>query len=245
MKSYALLMFAVFALTSKAFAQHADVRPYVEENQIRTAGFVDSTSTLLPNLRVYGYDFGEDPGQPYFAQDPGFNAGAGSGLPSESQLLFNVVGAESLGLPANLSYWNGVGAVAFVATPADETLTLNFGSQNRTADDSTGLVAGFSLQTVGASGTIHRHLNAFLNGAGGIPSAGIYLLSLELESTDPTIAKSLPFFLLYNNALSEDAHDLAIEWVERNLVVPEASLSLLSITCGGWSLGALRRRKKV
>ena len=196
----------------------------MENGQIQTAGFVDSTSTVLPNLRVFGYDFGEDPGQPYFAQDPGFNASADSGLPSGSQLLFNIVGAGGLGLPANLSYWNGVGDVAFAVTPADESLTLNFGSQNRVADDSTAFVAGFSLQTVGASGTIHRHLNAFLNGVSGNPTAGIYLLSLELESSDPSIVKSLPFFVLYNNGLSEDAHDLAIEWVERNVVVPEPIL---------------------
>ena len=244
MKAPALMMFVFLTLATTTFAQHADVRPYVENGRILTAGFVDSTSTVLPNLRVFGYDFGEDPGQPYFAQDPGFNASADSGLSSGSQLLFNIVGAGSLGLPANLTYWNGVGDVAFTATPTDESLTLNFGSQNRVAHNSTGHVAGFSLQTVGASGTIHRHLNAFLNGAGGNPSAGIYLLSLELESTDPTIEKSLPFFLLYNNALSEDDHDLAIEWVERNLVVPEPVCLLpVGIACCAATLW-LRRRPR-
>jgi hypothetical protein len=230
MKAPALMMLVVVTLGTTTFAQHADVRPYVENGRILTAGFVDSTSTVLPNLRVFGYDFGEDPGQPYFAQDPGFNSSADSGLPSGSQLLFNIVSAGSLGLPANLTYWNGVGDVAFSATPADESLALNLGSQNRVANDSTSFVAGFSLQTVGATGTIHRHLNAFLNG--GTPTAGIYLLSLEFESSDRSIVKSLPFFLLYNNGLGEDAHDQAIEWVQQNLVVPEpVSLLPVGIAC--------------
>jgi hypothetical protein len=234
MKSYALVMTFLFGLVlpAAALAQHADVRPFVEGNRIHTAGYVDESSTVLPGMRVFGYDFGEDPDQPYFTQDPGFNASAGSGLPAGSQLLFNITGAASLGLPANLSYWDGAGGVAFNATPSGESLTLNFGIQNRVVDDSTAFVSGFSLQTVGATGTIHRHLSAFLNGGSGDPKAGIYLLSLELQSSDSSIATSQPFFLVYNNGLSEQTHDAAIAWVERNLLVPEpGTLLLVSVAC--------------
>jgi hypothetical protein len=237
--------FAIIPLiiASTTNAQHADVRPHVVDGQIQTAGFEDSSSTELLGLRVFGYDFGEDPAEPFFTQDPGFNAAAGSGLPGGSQLLFNIVGSSSLGLPANLSYWDGNGGVAFTAAPAGESLTLSFGSQNRVADAGTGFVAGFSLQTVAASGVVHRHLNAFLAGAGGDPSAGIYLLPLELESSDTSIQKSLPFLVLYNNGLDEDAHDAAIEWVQENLVVPEAS-SLMLAVIGSFASCATRRRKR-
>jgi hypothetical protein len=217
-----------FVVPSNARAEHADVRPRVENGRIVTSGYIDATSTELPDVRVFGYDFGEDPDQPFFTPDPGFNAAAGSGLPSGSQLLFNIVSADDLGLPANLSYWNGSGDVDFVV-PTDETLTLNFGAQSRIADNSTNFVAGFNLQTVPDSGAVHRHLNAFLNGGGDDPAPGIYLVSLELQSSDANVQTSLPFFVVYNNGLSEDAHDLAITWVEENLVpIPEPSTFVLA-----------------
>ena len=207
--------------------------------------FVDATSTLLPYMRVFGYDFGEDPGDPFFTQDPGFNAASGSGLPAGSQLLFNIVGAAGLGLPANLSFWDGTGAVSFSQTPADETLTLAFGSQNRIVDDSTSFVSGFSLQTVTATGSIHRHLNATLNGVGGDPTSGIYLLPLELQSSDASLVKSLPFFVVYNNGLDEAVHDLAIDWVKDNLVaVPEPSSFLLLATVASGA-GLMTRRRQL
>ena len=243
MKNRRLASAALIAFfTTSALAQHSDVRPYVEDGKIHTAGFVDATSTELPDVRVFGYDFGEDPEQPYFTQDPGFNAATGSGLPAASQLLFNIVGGGGLGLPANLSYWDGIGAVEFSVTPAGETLTLNFGSQNRIADDATDFVAGFNLQTVSTGGAIHRHLNAFLNGSGGDPTAGIYLLPVELQSGDASIEKSLPFYLLYNNGLDEEAHDVAIDWVERNLVVPEPSTLLATGIASVIGCLSMRRR---
>lgn len=244
MKILVLALSACLSFVSvTALAQHADIRPYVDGGQIQTAGFDDATSSVLPAMRVFGYDFGEDPAQPFFTQDPGFNAAAGSGLSAGSQLLFNILGASSLGLPANLSYWNGTGNVQFGAAPANETLTLNFGSQSRVADSSSAFVSGFSLQTVTASGAIHRHLNAFLNGAGGDPTAGIYLVPLELQSSDPTVQKSLPFYVVYNNGMSEDVHDRAIDWVQDNLVVPEPiSLALSWMACVV-GVFTLRRRR--
>jgi hypothetical protein len=39
-----------------------------------TDGFVDTTGTLVPNVRVFAYAFGEDPLIPFEIDDPGFNA---------------------------------------------------------------------------------------------------------------------------------------------------------------------------
>jgi hypothetical protein len=110
------------------------------------------------------------------------------------------------------------------------------------ADLTNGFIAGFNLQTITGSGTIHRHLNALLGGSAGDPTPGIYLLSLELQSSDLSLQKSLPFFLVYNNGLDEGIHDVAIEWVENNLAVPEAStIVLAALACAGsWIAG--RRR---
>lgn len=243
MRIFVIVWSLIVILASSALAQHADVRPYVENGQIKTGGFNDATSDFAPGLRAFGYDFGEDPSQPYFTQDPGFNAASSSGLPSASQLIFNIVGSATLGLPANLSYWNGVGPVTFATTPAAETLTLNFGSQNVLVDNSTSSVAGFSLQTVTASGAVHRHLNAFLN-APTDPTPGIYLLPLELQSSDLSLATSTPFFIVYNNGMSETVHDAAISWVQDNLVVPEPNAGLhfliFASVCG---ICRTRRRK--
>lgn len=219
----------ITCFAASAVAQHADIRPYVQDNQLHTAGFVDATSSILPNSRVFGYDFREDPLDPFFIQDPGFNASATSGIPGGSQLLFNIVGAASLGLPSNLSYWDGTGQVVFGAVPNGETLTLKFGSQSRLADNSTATVAGFSIQTATASGSIHRHLESILSAASGDPAAGIYLLALDLLSSDTAIQKSDPFFIAYNNGLDEEVHDAAIDWVQENLVVPEPSTIVLMV----------------
>jgi hypothetical protein len=215
-------------------AQHSDIEPAVENGRIVTNG------------RVFGYDFGEIVGDPYFSTDPGFSAGMGA-LPAGSQLRFNIVDGTSLGLSGNLRYWNGVGDVSFGAMPSGETLRLALGAQSRTASAATGEVAGFSLGTVGGSGSLHVHLNSFLQGADGNadpsdgfpPAEGIYLVGLELVSSDAGLADSLPFFVVYNNGLSEAAHDRALEYVSG---VPEPSVT--------WVIGSLamlrllRRRRR-
>ena len=104
---------AIVAIASAASAQHADIRPYVASGQIVTGAHDDSTGEDIAVVRAYGYDFGEDPADPYFIGDPGINAEAGSGLTPGSQLRFNVLGS--------LEYWNGTTASpSFAATLADE-----------------------------------------------------------------------------------------------------------------------------
>lgn len=229
---------ALLSTASLALA-HSDVRPYVVAGQIVTGGHDDALGVDVPEMRVFGYDFGEDPSDPFFAQDPGFNAGAGSGLPAGSQLRFNVL--------SSLLYWDGSGSVAFTA-PGAESLALSFGANTRTLTGGSGAQSGFSLQTVNADGSVHRHLNAFLNGADGnaVPASvdgveaadGIYAFALELASSDSSIAASAPFYVVFNSGLDEDAHDEAIDYVANTLVPEPASAVLLA------GFGALRRRRR-
>jgi hypothetical protein len=219
--------------------QHADISPRVESGRIVTDGFDDATSSVLPGLRVFGYDFQEDPLDPYFAGDPGFNATAGSGLPEGQNLVFNVLSGPAVsGTPGNLGYWNGTGDVSLGAVPNGETLRLNFGAQNRVVDASTAEVAGFSLGTIGAGGTLHRHLNSFLERAGGAnPADGIYVFAMEL--TAQGVGDSAPFWIVFNNGLSEGQHDAAIEYVEANLVPEPGVLGALLML----GVMGVRRRK--
>jgi len=222
-----------------ATAQHADIRPDVENGRIVTSGFVDATSETLPDLRVFGYDFQEDPLDPYFAADPGINASS-SALPVGSQLSFNILDGMAFGLPGNLSYWNGAGSVNFGTVPSGESLRLNFGAQSRTAGSAGGEIGGFAISAIGLSGSIHRHLNSFLEGADGnstpgdgvVAANGIYLLPIELSSSETSIADSLPLFLVYNNGLTEAVHDQTIDWVEQNLV-PEPPANALAFVALG------------
>lgn len=233
MRSFLLQLALVLAIGVSprlAQGQHLDVSPTVENGRIVTNGYDDATSTLLPGVRVFGYDFQEDPLDPFFAADPGFNSSAGSGLPASSQLRFNILSGGALGLPGNLTYWDGVGSVSFGAVPAGEALVLNLGAQNRTVDSDLGLVAGFSLGTVAGDGSIHRHLNSFLLGPGGSdPTNGIYLFALELTSSNPSVTASAPFFVVFNNGLDEAVHDAALDHVQA-AIVPEPGSCMLTGT---------------
>jgi hypothetical protein len=228
-----------FLFPLAAAGQHADVKPNVEGGRVVTDGYIDDTAETLPDLRVFGFDFQEDPLDPYVIGDPGFNTVGPSSFPPGSQLSFNVPAAAVFGLPSNLTYWNGTGAVSFGAVPSGETLRLNRGTQDRTIGGGAGAIGGFSLATAGANGALHEHISSFLQasdgnvnpGDGVVAADGIYLVPLELTSSDPLIAASRPLFLVYNNGLDEDTHDMAIEWVETNLVpIPEPSSLFLCFT---------------
>ncbi|HWP40013.1 MAG TPA: hypothetical protein VNL70_03735 [Tepidisphaeraceae bacterium] len=232
----ATLSLALLIVVPPAMA-HYDIRPRVEDGRIVTDGFDDATASIELHLRVFGYDFGENADDPFFAQDPGFNAPVGSGLPAGSQLRFNLLGP--------LQHWSGDGAVWFDNVMTGQTLDLNFGTSTRTITGSSAFQSGFAIQTVGAGGTIHRHLNAFLKGPDGntVPAgpgswgpgdgveapAGAYLFSLELLlDPDNGIAGSEPIYIVFNHGLSEAAHDAAIEWVQ-NVLVPEPAMSAVVV----------------
>ena len=238
----------LMAAAPAASAQHSDVDVRVEGGRLVTGAHDDATGEEVPYQRVFGYDFGEDPLDPFFAGDPGFGAEAGSGLPAGSLLSFSIPSASSSGVPSNLSYWGGAGPVTFAAVPSGETLRFNLGSQNALAGGGTGEVAGFNIATVGDGGTLHRHLNALLNGAdgnndptdGSPPAGGIYLVPMTLRSSDPSVGASDPIYVVFNNGLSEEQHDAAIEYVTAT-IVPEPAAAGLAAAASGALL--LRRRR--
>jgi len=242
---------AVLATTftaAGAFAgpAHHDVRPHVSGGKILTDGYDDDTGVPTPGVHVFGYDFGEEPTDPFFISDPGFNASSSSGLTPSSQLRFNVLDS--------LKYWDGTG---FGGVPSGESIDFSLGSSSLTVTESSGMQTGFNIQTVTSTGVVHKHLNNELRGSDGntVPAgsgiwgpgdgveatAGIYLVSIELL-LNPTggILKSDPIYFVFNSGVDEEIHEDAIDFVQTTMVPEPTSVALVGL------LGAafLRRRTR-
>ncbi len=212
-----------FGLNICAFSQHhaGDILLYLENNTIITA--MEDGGEIMP-WRVFGSEFGEDPDDPYFTDEPGFDSEAGT-FPVPSSVGFNIQDA--------LLIWNGNGF-----SNTDSTMTIKYILQEVTSGN--GFVPGFGIP-VSSDGSWHKHFGFILNGANrSDPADGIYLLELTLWSSDPSVYGSVPFYMVFNNGMSDDLHDEVMDWVQDN-VVPEP-VSLVSL--GVLSIYALRKRRK-
>lgn len=179
--------------------------------------------------RVFGAEFGEDPKDPYFTDEPGFDNFEET-FPFPSDVGFNIL--------RPLMVWNGDGFD--IAKP--ERMTISYGPRERTTGD--GFVKGFGIP-VAEDGSWHTHLGFELwsdSAKEGVnPADGIYLLGLELWSSESTIMKSESFYLVFNNGMDEKDHDVAIKWVENNIVPEPTTLTLLTI---GGAYTLIKRRKR-
>ncbi len=122
----------VATLSIPASAQDADISPRVASGQIVTDAHNDATGTTSTNVRVFAWEFGEVPADPFVIGDPGFNAFPGSGLAASSSVGIRV--------QDGLGYWDGTGPVTFGTAPNSETMTFTFGTQSRTVGAGTGLL---------------------------------------------------------------------------------------------------------
>ena len=242
MQKYKLaIVFISLSVTASAQA-HVDAMPYVSNNRLFTgsASFEepDITTPVSYDQRVFGAEFGEDDvSQPFFTEDPGFLAPTGA-LPGGAgkKLGFNVLDG--------LKYWDGTGAVNFGAVPSGESMYISLGSQHTQV--STSPVPGFGF-TIGANEGLHDHLDWLLFGSdnnpipgdGIEPATGVYLLQMELWTTIPGVASSDPIWFVYNNHVSEDVHDAAVDWVTATYT-PEPASCLMFLV--GGSIALVRRR---
>ncbi len=218
---------------------HFDVSPGMSDEQLVTGAFIDDAQTFIPDIRVFGYEFGEkDPLQPFFSQDPGFNnfgQANGGTFPADAELGFDVLD--------HLLVWDGNGDTEFNAVPNGTGLLLERGSFSiEVGNDNALPLAGFLIDMSDSDGTISDvHLNAILQGNdGNNPAMGIYLVKIRITTNATGIADSDPFWLVYNAGLDEKAHEEAIDWVSVNLV-PEPGMG---ITCLMGVLMVLSVRRK-
>ncbi|MCA9231621.1 MAG: hypothetical protein KDA57_13300 [Planctomycetales bacterium] len=198
-------MILALLLTSPTFAQihSGDVELGVADGMIVT------------NERVYDAEFGEI--IPNEVDEPGFDSLPGT-FPTGSSIGFTILDS--------LRKWNGTD----FATIPTETVSIAFGTSLGpvVTPVTPSLVNGFHLN-VSSDGSWHRHYDFVLNTP---QSKGIYLLQLQLSSSDPTIDPTDPFFIVFNQNDSVFNHDAAIGFVESLLLVPEPSGLLLALIGG-------------
>jgi hypothetical protein len=167
------------------------------------AGTITTNATSGPD-RVFTATLGES--FENFTSDPGFDCLSGT-FPTPSRVGFTISGA--------LKRWTG----SSFTFPIDERMEIAFGgaagfSVLTPASDSS--TPGFSL-SVGSNGQWHRHLEYTLLSPA---SDGIYLLPLSLFSTNPSIAASETFYILFNQNATTTDLEAAVQWVRDNILSP-------------------------
>jgi hypothetical protein len=205
-----LAVAAAIAFDSSAWAQGhvSDIGLRVSTTGQITTHLI-TTGGISPEQRVFAATFG-DTGISGFTANPGFDA-----LPATFAVGYRI----GFNIRSALSVWNGG---QFEATdPAGplvgERLKLSFLTANVTSG--AGSVPGFSL-AVQSDGGWHRHLSFYLLAGTGTPApdSGVYLLELELWSTDPAVQQSAPFWLVMNHVSSAEQQAAATAWVIDNLL---------------------------
>ena len=198
---------------SNPYALESDARPRVAGGRIVTDAISDATGLLSSDVRSFGWRFQTIPGDPYFIQEPGFNAVSGSGLPAGSVLGFNVA--------RGLAYWGAApgSPVDFAANPVPSggRIDLNFGAGTVTISGATGPQPGFGFASISSSGAPHRHLNGYLSTDGAAaPAAGVYLTAIRLTNTAGPL-DSDPLMLLFGNGIDTDDMQRALSYVANPL----------------------------
>jgi hypothetical protein len=245
-------MFVAVLGMSGVVVAHDDVVPYSDLTKLLTGGHSDLDSTTSVVQVVFGYDFGEDPLDPWVIGDPGFNNSvaftgtfANSGaLPATGNLTLSVYG----GSYGSLHYWNGVGSPEFAPVTGGTEIILDSGTPFLRIGGST-TSGSMSIGAI-AGGRIHKHADSLI-GSGGSGSTfgtlgaadGFYAFGATLSVPGSGLLASDPIYLVYNVGMSEALHDQAIDFYNVQVVPEPSSLALAGLGAVGAGLAALRSRQ--
>ena len=221
------------AASEPALGQHFDIflaRPASGAQTVIGGADVDS-QIFDDTTRVFEAEMGAVGGE-FVALEPGVNHpnlnNPVSGYPSSAAGLLNTNvlrlferGFTVGGLEDDLFYWNGVGTVSFTPAAADFRI-----------DDGNPLPGNPGL---GGSYDDHPFLVVDSDALEGLYLASVYGVVDGFDPSDPA------FIVFATSEDFEDAHGLAVEWVQSNLVVPEPASPLLAMI-GSCAALAVRRR---
>jgi len=212
----------VFSISPRAFAQpdHLDIQLFNDGTGSIKTGLIDLTladsqnpcPVLDDDFRVYPVRL-DDGSIPHFENFPGFNACAGT-FDQGTFVGFNIVDA--------LRKWDGA---SFDQIPEDETMFISSGGGSpilrETPPDSGGFVEGFDLSLIGSAGSMHTHVQYFLvsDDPSG-PAPGVYMLTLEVTSTQDGVAPSDPVFIIFADGAPDQELQDAAEFMRDRLDCP-------------------------
>lgn len=164
------------------------------------------------------------------ADDPGFDSFSGA-FPSGS-----VIGLDIL---AGLRVWDGDG---FDEIDPSYAMSVSKGNSVITTPASDERVPGFTFGSADTNGRFHHHVRFFLDPFDPVTDVpGLWLLTLELWSTNAAVLPSEPLHLVFASGAEAAGQQAdAIAWVEANMVggpcspadlaEPEGVLDLNDIT---------------
>lgn len=205
---------AAASMTGAAFSHGGDIGFKIVGGSLKTGSVLDDGSGeyVLPGQRVFGGEMLISDG---VSDEPGFYAEAGT-LHSGDLISFSVRKA--------LRVWNGTDFNSI----ADETMRIENPAgtafvETPLTDPSSPIAAGWGF-AFPASGDLDEHPIYYVNGR-TVP--GIYLLELELTTSQAGIINSPSFWVVFNDGGDESQHDAAIGWTQDNLVPAPGAAALL------------------
>lgn len=249
------------AFADRATAQHFDIflaRPAAGTRTVIGGADVDALA-YDDTVRVFEAEMGAVAGE-FLTLEPGVNhpnldnpysayPSSATGLVSGDELSLEERDFAVGGMTDDLFFWGGVGAVAFAPAAAD--FRIDGGSPLGSTAGAGGVFDDHPFLVVDSDSLPGIYLaSVFGTVAGFEPSDPVYLVT----GTEELItAEFLGISQAEFDALSDEERDealegvieMAVEYVEANLVVPEpASLMLAALACCGYVAmpGRLRRR---
>ncbi|MFO0860787.1 MAG: hypothetical protein U0570_09550 [Phycisphaerales bacterium] len=208
----------VAAGASSAGAQHlVDIAIGQAQGRIATGVFQVQGVNVTPLLsqRVFIAEFGQFPG---FTNSPGLDSMVGAFQPA-SQIGFNILKA--------LRKWNGFAFPQGSAGIPPEQMQIKLGppANTRLTPLTDTVVTGFSLavSTGTNAGEFHHHPGFTLLDPA---SDGLYLLELQLWSTQSGLGASEPYWMVFSQNATEGDLKLAASWVKENLWQPTCAADL-------------------